>query len=387
MQQVYVVHYHEIALKGRNRPMFLRALQENICRATGLGKGSVKIVSGRLIVFLTNYEQSANIRTGLQRTFGISSFSPAVLIKAECAEIEKAIVERIKNYELRIKDDWRTFSIAATRGDKKFPLTSKEIEIKLGDFVREKFKKKVKLESPDITFYVEIFSGGAVVYTEKISGSGGLPVGIAGKVAVLLSGGIDSPVAAYRIMKRGAPIVAVHFHSYPFASRASIDKVKEVVQILESYSGGRSIPLHVVPLAEAQKQVVQNCAERYRVLLYRRLMWRIAEQIARKAGARALVTGEALGQVASQTIENMAAVEAVITLPIFRPLIGYDKQEIIDEAMHIGTYDISILPHDDCCTLFMPKQVVTKARAVDLNKEEGKLDILKLVDVAIAKTE
>ena len=439
MCAVFVVHYHEIALKGQNRPVFLRQLQENICGATGLRKGSVRIVAGRLIVqppLNLPLENGEKIVRALEQTFGISSFSPAALVGAEYGEIENVVSEFVHNplqlpLTLRGRAHWNTFAIAATRGDKKFSMTSKEIEVKLGDFVREQFSKKVDLGNPDVIFYVEVFSGGAVVYTEKIPGPGGLPVGTEAKVAVLLSGGIDSPVAAHRLMKRGAPVIGVHFHSYPFASRASIDKVKEVVQILEAYSGGRSIPLYAVPLADAQKQVVQKCDERYRVLLYRRLMWRIAQEIARNAGAQALVTGESLGQVASQTIENMAAVESVlytphprplppnapeqssvrgrqgereiesgspplvggvrgggrIPLPIFRPLIGFDKQEIIEEAKRIGTYDISIQPHDDCCTLFMPSRVATRARAEDLDHEEQKMNIEQLVKFAFSKTE
>lgn len=411
MQLVYVVHYHEIALKGRNRPDFLRALQENICATTGLGKGEVRIVSGRLIVkppLNLPLGKGEKIGEALSRVFGISSFSPAVLVSAEYGEIEEA-VRGIVIYGGRTSDStevrprrFDTFAIAATRGDKQFPMTSKEIEIRIGDFVRKEFGKKVDLENPDVTFYVEVFSaskgqsfvdeglsfgGGALVYIQKIPGPGGLPVGIAAKAAVLLSGGIDSPVAAYRIMKRGAPIIAVHFHSYPFASRASIDKVKEVVKILEQYHGGRSIALYSVPLAEAQKVIVKECNERYRVLLYRRMMWRIAAEIAARAKAQALVTGESLGQVASQTIENMAAVEHPLRMPIFRPLIGYDKEEIIAEAKRIGTYDTSIQPHDDCCTLFMPKRVATKARIDDLDIEEAKLAVEDLTQGALSAME
>ncbi|MBI2552578.1 tRNA 4-thiouridine(8) synthase ThiI [Candidatus Uhrbacteria bacterium] len=393
MQQVYVVHYHEIALKGRNRPDFLRQLQENICRATGLRKGSVKIVSGRLLVrppLNLPLEKGEKIVRALQRTFGISSFSPAALVKAEYGEIVQAVKSSIvPSMELFTK--WNTFAIRATRGDKEFSLTSKEIEVKLGDFVREKFKKKVDLESPDVTFYVEVFSakggsasggpGGAVVYTEKIPGPGGLPVGTQGKAAVMLSGGIDSPVAAYRILKRGAPIVGVHFHSYPFTSRASIDKVKELAGVLARYGG--PFKLFLVPLTDAQKAVIQNCEERYRVLLYRRLMVRIAQELARHEGAQALVTGEALGQVASQTIENIGVTDAAATLLILRPLIGYDKEEIIAEAKRIGTYEISILPHDDCCTIMMPKNPATRARLSDVEREEVKLEVSRLIDNAL----
>ncbi len=386
MEQVYVVHYHEIALKGKNRPMFLRVLQENICRATGLGKGSVRIVSGRLIVTPSDspLDKGEKIVLALGRVFGISSFSSAVLTKPEYAEIEHTLLTSILS-SMKVSDQWNTFAIHATRGDKKFSMTSQELNIKLGAFVNEKFGKKVDLTNPDVTFFVEVFAEGALVYTEKIPGPGGLPVGTQGKVAVMLSGGIDSPVAAYRIMKRGAPIIAVHCHSYPFTSRASIDKVKELTGILGQYGG--PIKLYLVPLADAQKAVVQNCEERYRVLLYRRLMVRIAEALARKEGAQMLVTGEALGQVASQTVENIVVTDAAATMPILRPLIGYDKEEIIAEAKRIGTYEVSILPHDDCCTLFMPKQVATRARLEDVEREEEKIDVVKLIHDIMTRVE
>ncbi len=437
MQQVYVVHYHEIALKGKNRPMFLRVLQENICRATGLPQKCVKIVSGRLVVFFNSHPERSSdrnqdeaegshtvqgeeisplVRRGglgrnddigkqLSHVFGISSFSPAVLVEAKYEEIEKVVGELTHNppqpsLNLREGGDRNTFAIHATRGDKKFPMNSQELNVKLGAFVNEKFGKKVDLTNPDVTFFVEVFQGGALIYTEKIPGPGGLPVGTQGKVAVMLSGGIDSPVAAYRIMKRGASIIAVHCHSYPFTTRASIDKVKELAGILARYGG--SIKLYLVPLADAQKAVVQNCEERYRVLLYRRLMVRITQEIARKEGAQALVTGEALGQVASQTLENMAVVEAVrhctppltpprqggeAGMPIFRPLIGYDKEEIIAEAKRIGTYEVSILPHDDCCTLMMPKNPATRARLSDVEREERKLKMQEMITKTLEQTE
>lgn len=405
MQNVFVVHYHEIALKGRNRPLFLRALQENICRTAGLKRSEVQVAAGRIIVhFPSPPSQSSSIkgeedqnnpspiqgegrvRVALSQVFGIASFAPALLVKADYTQIENATKTLILS-SMRVFVQLRTFAIRATRGDKQFALTSKELEIKLGDFVRKEFGKKVDLENPDVIFYVEVFPRGAVVYTEKIPGPGGLPVGTQPRVAVLLSGGIDSPVAAYRMMKRGAPLMAVHFHSYPFTSRASIDKVKELVAVLGQYHGGREIPLYLVPLAEAQKAVVQHCSERYRVLLYRRFMVRIAEALARRQGAQALITGESLGQVASQTVENMAVVEAVSNLPIFRPLIGHDKEEIITEAKRIGTYDISIQPHDDCCSLFMPKNVATRARLNEVVDEEKKIDFSALLDNALRQLE
>ena len=402
MEHVYVIHYHEIALKGRNRALFLRQLQKNICRATKVSIGQVKIASGRLIVEIaalptknrdvsnfaaqnletSNFSSPRNdIKLALRRVFGISSFASAVLVKADYDEIQNAI----KTFILPSLEVFSTFAIAASRGDKQFAMTSHDLEVKLGDFIRTEFGKKVDLTHPEVTFYVEIFQGGALVYIDKIPGAGGLPVGTQPKVAVLLSGGIDSPVAAYRVMKRGAPVLGVHFHSHPFTSRASIDKVKELARILASYGGLNKS--YLIPFADAQKIIVQKTAPKYRVLLYRRLMLRIAEQIAARENALGLATGESIGQVASQTIENLRVINAAAQLPVFRPLIGYDKEEIIAEAKKIGTFEISILPHDDCCTVFMPKNPATRARLIDVEGEEANIDIAALMRSTLAQCE
>ena len=366
MKNIWVAHYHEIALKGRNRPQFLSKLAENIRQITS---AKAQIVPGRIII---NTDEEID----LSKVFGISSFSKAIMVKAEYEAIEKAI-------ESVIPKDFNTFAIQTTRGDKRFPLTSQKVNEKLGEFVMEKFNKKVDLTNPEVTFYVEIFEKGAILYTQRIPGPGGLPVGIQGKVGVLLSGGIDSPVAAWRVMKRGASVIAMHFHSYPFTSKASIDKVKELVEILNAFNGIEES--YFIPIADIQKEIVKNCNERYRILLYRRFMVKIAQRIALEKRLLALVTGESLGQVASQTLENIFVVDEASLLPIFRPLIGYDKEEIIKEAKAIGTYSVSIRPHDDCCSLFMPKQVIIRANLNDVKREESKLNIDELIESAYAK--
>jgi thiamine biosynthesis protein ThiI len=241
---------------------------------------------------------------------------------------------------------------------------------------------KVDLSNPDLTIYIEVLPDEAFIYFEKIQGPGGLPVGVSGTVICLLSGGIDSPVAAYRMMKRGCRVVFVHFHSQPFADRTSQEKATELARLLTRYQYASR--LYVVPFGETQQEVVARTAGRFRVLVYRRLMLRMAEEIARKEGAQALVTGESLGQVSSQTLENIAAIEEAATLPILRPLIGMDKEEITQQARQIGSYEISTIPDQDCCSMFMPRQVVTRATDDEISFTERTLDLKPLVQRALS---
>jgi len=241
---------------------------------------------------------------------------------------------------------------------------------------------KVDLSNPDLTIYIEVLPDEAFIYFEKIQGPGGLPVGVSGTVVCLLSGGIDSPVAAYRMMKRGCRVVFVHFHSQPFADRTSQEKATELARLLTRYQYASR--LYVVPFGETQQEVVARTAGRFRVLVYRRLMLRMAEEIARKEGAQALVTGESLGQVSSQTLENIAAIEEAATLPILRPLIGMDKEEITQQARQIGSYEISTIPDQDCCSMFTPRQVVTRATDDEISFTERTLDLKPLVQRALS---
>ena len=255
----------------------------------------------------------------------------------------------------------------------------------MGTHIVETMKKKVNLTQPGANCYIDMFENRAFVYPERIPGPGGLPVGVSGKVVAMLSGGIDSPVAAYLAMKRGATVVFVHFHSVPYTTPASIEKVREMITTLNRFQ--MRSKLYLVELAPIQKQIMTETEARYRVLIYRRFMLRIAEQIAREVDAHALITGESLGQVASQTLVNMEAVGRVTNMSILRPLIGFDKQEIIDKPRDIGTYDISIQPDQDCCSLFVPDHPATKARPEQLERQEVLLDVDKLVETGLTSAE
>ena len=274
-----------------------------------------------------------------------------------------------------------SFRVTTQRSKKEFPLTSQEISEKVGGWIVEKLKKKVDLKNQEATCFIEVVEDYALLYLEKIKGPGGLPTSVSGKVICLLSGGIDSPVAAYEIMKRGVKVIYLHFHSFPYTDYASIEKVREIVGLLNQYQGKSK--LYLVPFSKIQEQILTKTPAQFRVVLYRRMMMRIAQKIVRKEKALAIVTGESVGQVASQTLENIKAIGAVTDLPVLRPVIGQDKEEIIQKAKEIGTFKISILPHQDCCTRFVPKHPVTKAKLDEIKKVEENLNIEELVNLAI----
>jgi thiamine biosynthesis protein ThiI len=274
-----------------------------------------------------------------------------------------------------------SFAVRCIRSDKRFPMTSPEIEREIGQYVQERTSWRVDLRNPELTVHLLLDENGFFLWTQKVAGPGGLPVGVSGRALGMLSGGIDSPVSAFLTMKRGMRLDFVHFHSIPRTDPASLDKVRELVAVLNRYQG--PCRLAMVPLLPIQEQVVARCPAEFRVLLYRRFMLRIAERIAGRFGSHALVTGESLGQVSSQTIENLAAVEAVATLPVLRPLIGFDKQEIISLARRIGSYEISIEPHMDCCSYLLPANPATRSRARELDGAEADLDIDTLVTTAV----
>jgi thiamine biosynthesis protein ThiI len=255
----------------------------------------------------------------------------------------------------------------------------------VGEVIFEKMNKSVNLKYPEVTCFIDVLDEGTFLFTEKIQSAKGLPVGVSGTVIVMLSGGIDSPVAAYYAMKRGMRIIYVHFHSVPLVSEASVEKVRDTVAILKKYQPRSK--LYLLKFAAIQQQIMVDCYEKLRVVLYRRYMMKIAEKVAELENAKAIYTGEALGQVASQTIENITVVEESVKLPIMRPLIGFDKLEIISKAQEIGTYDISILPHEDCCTLYVPKHPATKARLIDIQKNEASLDSDILIEESLKTAE
>jgi thiamine biosynthesis protein ThiI len=279
----------------------------------------------------------------------------------------------------------RSFAVRAKREDKSFPLKSPEIEREVGGWIADMTGWRVDLKNPDTTIHVEWMRDRVWFYWERTPGPGGMPIGISGKAACLMSGGIDSPVAAYLLMKRGCPPVFVHFHSFPFTDSASQSKVCSLVE--ELCRDRCSATLHMIPFAELQQEVVVAAPPKYRILLYRRFMLRIAQEIALQEECGALVTGDSLAQVSSQTMENLAAINAVARMPVFRPLIGWDKQEIIERAKEIGTFDLSILPHDDCCSWFMPQTLELRANCEDLDAVEQNLDVPGLVKKALAGRE
>lgn len=380
-----IVHYHELALKGRNRDFFEQRLVRNIQMALkDLGINRVENLRSRIRVLLPPDATDAVIRDRLMRVCGIANFSlahavPLNLSNPNLDELSRAVID-----ELRLKF-FSTFRITAKRADKRLTLSSMDVERAVGAAVCEALGKKVNLKNPDLTVHIELLSKDAYYSVEKIPGPGGMPVGVSGKVACLISGGIDSPVAAYRMIKRGCRALFVHFSGRPLVSRASEDKVRELVQTLTAYQYDSR--LYVIPFGEIQREIVLNTPAPFRVVLYRRMMLRIAEELARKEQCWGLVTGDSLGQVASQTPENLSAVEEAAELPILRPLIGMDKLEIMDEARRLGTYDTSIEPDQDCCKLFTPPHPSTKTRIDDLRKIERALDITRLVKQGLEKAE
>jgi thiamine biosynthesis protein ThiI len=371
-----VVHYQEIALKGRNRPWFIARLVRNIKTATSdLDVTRVVTKMGRIEIMLGGPDAWEPVAERLRHVFGIANFSRAALVPLDIDGIANAILEDLR--DVRVS----TFRVSAKRADKRFPLTSPQIEREVGGRIKEAKGWTVNLDDPEFTIHLEALTGEAFYHFGKEMGPGGMPTGVSGRVVALLSGGIDSPVACYRIMKRGCRVVPVHFHSYPILSRASQEKVRELAALLTRYQ--QFTRLYMVAFGEIQQQVMLGVAPPLRVVIYRRLMVRIAQGIAERAHAGALVTGEVIGQVASQTLENMATIGAVATLPVFRPLIGMDKDEITVEAQRLGTYPISIIEDQDCCQLFTPKHPATKARAHDIARAESALPIDDFVRQAV----
>ena len=388
-----VVHYQELALKGKNRPWFLGRLVRNLRRAlSDLDVRTVRALMGRVEVVLGPGAVPSEVSERISRVFGIANFSYANSTPLDYARSDDGRSERtgptgdldaIANAILADLGDrtCTSFRVSARRADKRFPMTSPQIEREVGGRIKEARGWTVNLDDPELVIHVELLTNQAFYFFGKERGPGGLPTGTAGRVVCLLSGGIDSPVAAHRMMKRGCTVTFVHFHSYPILSRASQEKVRELVTLLTRWQQRSRV--YLVPFGEIQQQVVLAVPGPMRVVVYRRLMMRIAEAIARARGAQALVTGDVVGQVASQTLENLAVVGAVGTMPIFRPLIGMDKDEITAEAIRLGTYPISIVPDQDCCTLFTPRNPLTRARLDEVEAAEQALPIDDLVARAV----
>ncbi len=376
-----ILHYHEISLKRGNRPLFLRHLQQNVLRAiSDLGPVRLVQLPGRIMLDLSRHPDPERLRERLHRVCGVANFSLAlragVSREALRAAVEQVIAGRA----------FGSFRITARRAFKTFPLTSVELNRDLGAYVLSRRSDcRVSLEHPELNVHVEVLPGEAFVYADRDAGAGGLPVGASGTVAALLSGGIDSPVAAWRLMKRGCRVVFVHFHSAPYLPDLSRGKARELVARLTQWQYYSR--LFIVPFGEIQREVVLAVPPPARVIVYRRLMVRIAERLARHAGAPALVTGESLGQVASQTLHNLTRIDEAVSMPILRPLIGMDKLEITEQARALGTFEVSIEPDADCCTLFTPRHPVTRIDADQVAAAEARLDIPRLVTQGVEAAE
>ncbi|HYY06873.1 MAG TPA: tRNA uracil 4-sulfurtransferase ThiI [Candidatus Limnocylindria bacterium] len=386
---IVVLRYHEIALKGRNRPFFVRRLVENVERATtGLPVGRVRRASARLLLPLADAAAWPVVRDRLARVFGIVNFALAHEHRlatrggdaaAEVACLGEAIVARLAAVVPP------SFRVRTKRSDKRFALTSPEVNALLGRMIQAATGAPVDLDAAALTVAVDILPGRAFFSLEKVPGAGGLPVGTSGRVLVLLSGGIDSPVAAWRMLRRGCRVDLVHFHSVPFLDRTSQEKARELARLLAAWA--LDVDLYLVPFGEVQRQIVAAVGRPLRVVLYRRMMLRIAEALARRAGGEALVTGDSLGQVASQTLANLAVIGEAAELPVLRPLVGMDKSEIAAEAARIGTFETSIIPDQDCCTLFTPRHPATRAERNAVRALEARLEVAALVAQAVGATE
>jgi thiamine biosynthesis protein ThiI len=331
---------------------------------------------GRLEIDLDEEAPRAELRNRVSRVFGIANFSFAKRGPLDLAQLASAILAEIGPREVA------SFGVSARRTDKRFPLTSPEIERQVGGLIKQRTGWRVDLDQPALAVHIEMLPDHAVYFFDKEPGAGGLPTGTGGRLACLLSGGIDSPVAAFRMMRRGCSVLLVHFHSYPILSRASQEKVREIAALLTKYQLRSRLVL--IPFGRLQQQVLLAVRPELRVVIYRRLMLRIAERVASRWGARALVTGEVVGQVASQTLENLTTIAEATTMEVLRPLVGMDKDEICAEAARIGTLPISNIPDEDCCQLFTPRHPATRARREDVLCAEEALPVGEMVEEALA---
>jgi thiamine biosynthesis protein ThiI len=371
---------HEVSLKGGNRKWFERQLNANVRQAlSDLPLSDLQRPNWRLLLSFAEPVPFAEVARRLGTVFGLNSYMPVEHAGHTIDEVIRLIDSHLDQLSTE------SFAVRCLRSDKRYPLTSVEIERQVGELVQERTGWKVDLTAPELTLQLLVDGNGIWFWVGTVKGPGGLPVGTGGRAACLLSGGIDSPVAAYMMMKRGMRLDFVHFHSVPRTDMASLEKVQDIVAVLNRYQG--SCRLAMVPLLPIQERIVADCPVELRVLLYRRFMLRLAGKLAFRLKARAMVTGESLGQVASQTVENLGAVEAVATQPVLRPLIGLDKLEIIALARRAGTYEISIQPHFDCCSFLVPERPATRSTAADLEAAEQALAVEELVDQALDATE
>lgn len=375
-----VIHYNEIGLKGRNQPLFLRRLEANLLRATvGTGIRRVEERSGRMVLPVPQDAEWPTIRERLRCVFGIANFALAERVDLDLSALKAAMDRALEG---RV---FASFRVSTRRAYKQFPLDSEELNRELGAHVLERTQARVSLEHPEVTIHVEVLPREIYFSFGRDAGPGGLPVGVSGTVVALLSGGIDSPVAAHRLLKRGCRAIFVHFHSHPFQDATSRAKAADLVRCLTRFQFHSR--LYLVPFGEVQRQIVSTAPGPLRVVLYRRFMARIAAEIAGRERAKALVTGESLGQVASQTLDNLAVIEEAVETPILRPLIGSDKEEIVQQARALGSYEISILPDQDCCSLFVPRHPATFSTLAEIKQAEAALPVPALVRTAMEQIE
>ncbi|MFO0717715.1 MAG: tRNA uracil 4-sulfurtransferase ThiI [Nitrospira sp.] len=380
-----IVHYHELALKGRNRDFFEQRLVRNLRLALkDLKIRRIESLQGRIRVTIPDSASPALVIERVRRTCGVSNVLLTESVPLDLRAPDLTLLKQVAERQLA-EHTFQSFRVTAKRADKRLPLTSMDVEREVGGYLFDVTGKSVKLKQPDLTLYIELLTNEAHVAARKVQGPGGMPVGTSGKVACLISGGIDSPVAAYRMMKRGCKAVFVHFSGRPLVSRASEEKVQELVQLLTTYQ--YESRLHIIPFGEIQREIVANAPAPFRVVLYRRIMVRIAQELARRERCWALVTGDSLGQVASQTPENLSVIEDAAELPVLRPLIGMDKIEITEQAQQIGSFATSIEPDQDCCKLFVPLHPSTKTRLDDILRVERSLEISAFVKQGVEKAE
>lgn len=385
MKKIILVRYGEIVLKGLNRPVFEEKLIGNIKRAI-YKFGKVKIFKSQGRIYIEPEEENYDFNLVLHRVtkvFGVVSVSPVWKIDSD--------FEQIKSYALKMASElvnqngYKTFKVETKRGNKSFPMKSPDICNEVGGHILENISElSVDVHNPDFIIFIEVREN-SYIYSETIKGHGGMPLGSNGKAMLLLSGGIDSPVAGWMMGKRGVEIEAIHFYSYPYTSERAKQKVIDLAQILAGYCG--KIHLHIVPFTEIQLAINDNCPEDQLTIIMRRIMMRIAEQIARNSDAMALITGESMGQVASQTMHGLYCTDAAVNMPVFRPLIGMDKVEVVDIARKIDTFETSILPYEDCCTVFVAKHPQTKPKLDKILLSESKVDFEPLIKKAIETTE
>ena len=376
MRDVLLVRYGEVFLKGANRPHFLKVLNDNVKKAVKPIGGRVWMSDSR--IYVSDFDDLQECISRVTKVFGIYSVSPAVEMEKDLEAISEKAIEMMRGKE-------GSFKVFGRRSDKSFPLNSMEIGMEVGGRVLESNPKLwVDVHKPQHRLNIEIRDN-AYLCVEEIMAVGGLPMGTGGKAALLLSGGIDSPVAGYQLMKRGVRCCAIHFQSPPYTGELARDKVMQLAKKLAAYAGGMRV--YLVPFTKCQLEIHEKCPDGLGTLITRRFMMRIAEKIARDYGAQALITGESLGQVASQTMEALGCTDAVVNMPVFRPLIGMDKTEIMAIAQKIDTFETSILPYEDCCTVFTPRHPVTRPKLSTMPDAERKLDVDALVDEAVAATE